>query len=202
MPLSLRPNFALAALLFFSAVLARAEIEFAGILVTSEKTQFRLIDPSSAVPPAWVSVGQTFAGHEIRSYDAKRDVLTLAKNHALIEVRLKDAKVQPGRAVVIAGAVTLGRGEKLAVPRATLLFGQLNSFPLRNGVVCHIKPTRLPDGNIQYAMSFERLTADGQAQRISAPSVICLPGAPFSIRIGGDKPSDDDLSVSFTPESG
>jgi len=198
-----RPTLALVILLFVSAVFVRAEIEFAGILVTSEKTLFRLVDKSAAVPPAWVKLGETFSGHEIRNYDAKHDVLTLVKNNTLIDIRLKDAKVQPGRSVVIGGIVTLGKGEKLAIPRATLLFGQLNSFPFKNGVVCQITPTRLPDGNIQYAMSFERLDPEGKTRRrISAPSVVCLPGAPFSMRIAGDQPSDDDLSFSFTPENG
>lgn len=197
------PRLALAVLLFASALLARAEIEFAGILVTSEKTLFRLTDKSGAVSPAWVMVGQSFAEHKIKSYDAARDVLTLTKGDALVEVRLKDAKVQSGSAsagIVVGGMATLAGGEKLAVTRATLLFDQKNSFPLKNGVVLHVTPTRLPNGNLEFSASFERPGPDGKMIQLSAPRVQVLPGYPFSIRVGSDDKPEDAFGFSFTPE--
>ncbi len=200
MPFLRRRQFALTLLLFVPALFARAEIEFAGILVTSEKTLFRLMDKSGVASPAWVTLGQTFADYKIKSYDAARDVLTLAKSDALIEVRLRDANVQPDSTIVIGGMVTMAGGEKLTVTRATLLFGQTNTFPLKNGVVCHITPTRLPDGNLEFACSFERPGPDGKMERLSAPRVQVLPGHPFSIRVGSDKNPDDSYGFSFTPQ--
>ena len=194
-------QFFFAALLFSTALIANAAIEFVGILVTSEKTMFRLTDKSDVTSSGWAVLGETFAGHEVRRYDAQRDVLTLAKDGKEIEVRLKDSKVQPGASVAISGTVTLGR-EKLTVTRATLLFDQENVFPLKNGVVCRITPTRMPDGNIRYEVVFERSVLDGKLEKMSSPIIVVKPGSPFSIRIGAEKPSDDDLGFSFTPQGG
>ena len=46
--------------------------------------------------------------------------------------------------IAIDVGVSLGGGEKPEVSRATLVFGQENSFPLREGLLCLITPTRLP----------------------------------------------------------
>jgi hypothetical protein len=190
------------AALFFSTVLAaNAAIEFVGILATPEKTMFRLTDKSDVTSSSWVVLGETFAGHEVKRYDARRDVLTLAKDGTEIEVRLKDSKVQPGASVAISGTVTLGR-EKLTVTRATLLFDQENIFPLKNGVTCRITPTRMPDGNIRYEVVFERPGSGGKLEKMSSPIIVTKPGSPFSIRIGAEKPSDEDLGFSFTPQGG
>ena len=85
--------------------------------------------------------------------------------------------------------------EKLEVTRATLIFDQENIFPLKDGVVCRITPTRRPDGNILYRASFERTGADGRTEILAAPAVVVLPASPFKIQIG-------DLGFGFTPKSG
>ena len=166
---------------------ASAAVEFAGVLVTSEKTLFRLKDGAAGAAAAWVQIGQTFAGHEILHFDAQQDALTLRQAGATSVVRLKDAKVQPDASIVIGGVVSLGGGEKLEVSRATLVFGQENSFPLREGLLCLITPTRLPDGNIRYRLAFERPDADGNPERLSALSIIQRPGDPISLHLAPEK---------------
>ena len=176
-----------------------AAIEFAGILVTSEKTLFRLKDEAAGAAAAWVQVGQTFAGHEVLRFDAQQDVLTLHTAGATSTVRLKDAKVQPDASIVIGGVITLGGGEKLDVSRATLVFDQENSFPLREGLVCLITPTRLPDGNIRYLLAFERPDADGNPERLSALSLVQRPGDPVSLQLTSDKNPADRLGLTLVP---
>ena len=178
---------------------ASAAIEFAGILVTSEKTLFRLKDEAAGAAAAWVQVGQTFAGHEILRFDAQQDALTLLKAGATSAVRLKDSKVQPDASIVIGGVVSFGGGEKLEVSRATLVFDQENSFPLRAGLICLITPTRLPDGNIRYLLAFERPDADGNPERLSALTIIQRPGDPISLQLTSEKNPADQLGLTLVP---
>lgn len=162
-----------------SAGRARAAVELAGIIVTSEKALFRLKDGAAGAAAAWVQIGQTFAGHEILQFDAQRDALTLRQAGATSVLRLKDAKVQTDASIVIGGVVSFGVGDKVEVSRASLLFGQQNSFPLHAGLVCRIPPTRPPDGHIHDRRAFERPDAAGNRGRRCALSTIQRPGDPI-----------------------
>ncbi len=97
--------------------------------------------------------------------------------------------------------MTLDAGEKLEVERATLIFDQENNFPLKNGVVAHITPKRLPNGNILFRAVYDRTTADGRIEHLAAPTVITLPDAEFSIRVSSKENPGDDLGFSFKPKS-
>lgn len=182
-----------------------AEVEFTGILSTKEKTLFYLVDRSAGTNSGWVGLQQDFAGYKLSDYDAKGDRLILTRDGSKKEVRLNDGKVTPA-SVEISGEVTLGAGETEEVTRATMIFDQENIFPMKNGVLVRITPTRMPDGNIRYDMFFDRPDPAGKLQRLSAPSVISLPGSPFGIRIGeekksGDAPSRfDGVGFSFKPK--
>lgn len=184
----------------FSLVLAplRAEVEFVGILATKEKTMFYLKDAAAGKESGWVELKQNFAGFTVTAYDAKNDVLTLTKDGATTQIRLRDAKIVNGRQEVT-GGVTLQAGEKLVVERATMLFDQENIFPLKNGVVVRITPTRRPDGNIMYAAVFERPRSGGGMEKISAPSVLTLPGHEFSVLIGEPGKPEEGIGFSFKP---
>jgi hypothetical protein len=170
-----------------------AEVEFAGILSTKEKTLFYLVDRTNGTHSGWVGLQQNFAGYKLAGYDAKSDRLTLTREGEKKEVRLNEGKVQAA-SVEISGEVTLGAGETEEVTRATMIFDQENVFPMKNGVVVRITPTRLPNGNILYDMFFEHPDRSGKMQRLSAPSVISLPGYPFGIQIGEEKKSGDGTS--------
>ena len=179
-------------LTLLTTAVARAEIEFIGVLITPARSMFALSD-DAAKPASWRALGQDFADYTLKEFDAKADTLVLTKNGATLRVHLKDdAKVKSAR-MEIAGALTLGGKEKLEVTRATLIFDQENVFPLKDGLVCRITPTRRPDGNILYRASFERTGADGRKEILAAPAVVVLPASPFNIRIG-------DIGFGFTPK--
>lgn len=182
-------RFALVTLTLCWAARALAAVEFAGVLITSEKSLFRLKDDSSGVSPAWVKVGDTFAGHEILHFDAQGDTLTLRKDGATSAVRLKDSKVRPEASIEISGVATFGGDEKMEVSRATLLMDQENSFPLKQGVVCLITPTRLTDGSIRYRLVFERPDADGDIELLSVLTLTQRAGDPLSFQFASEKKS-------------
>jgi len=183
----------LAAIVLFATV-ARAEIEFIGVLVMPGRASFALTE-DPAKPATWLTLGQAFAGYSLAAFDAKTDTLTLTKKGAdPLRLHLKDdAKVKSAR-LEIAGALTLGAGEKIEFTRATLLFDQENIFPMKDGLTCRIKPSRLPDGNIRYDAVFERTSPGGKMERVSSPSVVARPDGPFSIQIG-------DFGFSFAPKT-
>jgi hypothetical protein len=184
-------------LLFLAAALAsasaaRAELEFVGLLVAPQKSLFALSDPSTR-QTRWVAVGQTFGGYTVTGFDAALNTLTLTQGVTSTRLRLiDDAKITAGR-LEITGTIKLGHGEKMEVSRATLLFDQENVFPLQDGLVCRITPTRRPDGNILYRAAFDRTTADGKKETLAMPSVIDRPGDGFNVEVG-------DLGFSFTPK--
>lgn len=189
LPLRILPTL-LAVLSLLTA--ARAEIEFTALLVTRAKTQFALTDTATG-ESGWRQQGQIFAGAEIADYDSKDDTLTLTKGGAKIRVHLKDAKVKAGR-LELAGNVTLGVGENMEVVRATLAFDQETVFPLKDGIVFRITPHLQPDGNYLFRTFFERTGTDGKTEKLSAPTVVTLPGRPFSMKVG-------DLGFGFTPSA-
>jgi hypothetical protein len=193
-------RFALVVLTLCSAGRALAAVEFAGVLITSEKSLFRLKDDSSGASPAWVKVGDTFAGHEILSFDAQRDTLTLRKDGATSAVRLKDSKVRPEASIEISGVATFGGDEKMEVSRATLLMDQENSFPLKQGIICLITPTRLTDGSIRYRLVFERPDADGDIELLSVLTLTQRAGDPLSFQFASEKNSAATATPARSPQ--
>ena len=186
-----RPSLLLA-LALTAATLARAEIEFSGVLLTSARSMFALSDDVDK-PVTWRALGQEFAGYKLIEFDAKADTLVLAKDGATLRIHLKDdAKVKNAR-VEIAGALTLGDGPKLEINRATLVFDRENVFQLTDGFVVRITPTRRPDGNILYRASFERPGPSGKPESVSMPTVITLPEGSFKVQVG-------DVGFGFTPK--
>lgn len=173
------------------AGLAHAEIRFVGVLGTREKTLFVLTDTTTQ-KTAWHVLNESFAGHTLTAYDAKEDVLTLAKAGAETRVRLKDAKIKNAR-LELTGAIRFGSGEKLEIVRAALRFEQENVFPLKDGLTYRITPKRLADGTIHFAFAIEKTGADGQTNRVSAPQFITRPGNEFAFEIG-------DIAFAFTPK--
>ena len=181
----------LAIALFAIASVARAEIEFVGILATPQKTLFALTDTNTATTD-WVDVGHAFGGYIVDRYEAGTDTLILKKDSGELRLRLRDdAKIQSAR-LELAGTISFGAGEKVEVTRATLVFEQENVFPLKDGVVYRITPQRRTDGTIGYRIAIERSLASNKTERISAPTVITLPGQPFSVHVG-------DVGFAFNP---
>lgn len=172
---------------------ARAEIEFVGVLATSRATHLALSDTATG-RTAWIECGAVFSGWKVISYEAKDDTILLRRDNEERRVRIKDdAKIQNSR-LELTGEITLRGGEATRISRATLLFDQENVFPLSDGLTYRITPTRLPDGNLRYAIVIESRDAAGKAVLISSPRVIVIPGQPFSLQVG-------DYGFSFHPKS-
>jgi hypothetical protein len=170
---------------------ARAEIEFVGILATSKTTHFALGETTSGRTD-WVTVGGSFGGYTVASYEKKDETLVLRRDGIDRRIRLKeDAKVKAGR-LELTGSITLGATDQIEIERATLQFDQENVFPVKDGVTYRITPTRMPDGTIHYRADMDRILAPNKTERLSSPAVIAWPGQQFSMRIG-------DLGFSFKP---
>jgi hypothetical protein len=169
----------------------RADVEFVGILATSQTTHFALGDTATGRTD-WVERGRVFAGFTVISYEPKEETLLLRRDGQDLRLRLKDdAKVKAAR-LELTGTITFGATDKVEIERATLQFDEENIFPLQDGSTYRITPTRLPDGTIRYRFSIERILSPNKTERVSSPAVTTLPGQPFSLQIG-------DLGFSFKP---
>lgn len=182
--------------LFLAVVAAaRADIEFVGVLSLSQFTRFALGD-TAAGTTTWVVRGETFAGYKVGDYDAKADTLVLTRDGTELRLRLKDAKVKPGR-LELTGEIVFGANQKADVERVSLVYDQENVFPLHDGLTYRITPTRNDDGSINYAIVAERTeTADSgtkTTRKLSAPRVTAWAGQRFSVRFA------EDLGFTFTP---
>lgn len=190
-PSELQRWFAALFLLVTIITSARADLEFVGILVTSQSTHFALSDTASGKTD-WVKPGGKFAGYTIGKFEPKEDVLTLTRDGTEFRLRLKnDARIKDGR-FELTGTITFGAAESIQVQRATLLFDQENVFPLKDGLTYRITPTRDESGNIRYAIAVEKILGENKKEKLSAPTIIALPGHPFKIQVG-------ELGFAFTP---
>lgn len=169
---------------------ARAEIEFAGLLAMPGKTLFALTDTATA-RTEWVALQGHFGDYVLTGFEASTDTLVLARGAATISLTLKAAQVKSSR-LELTGTISFGAGEKISIERATLLFGQDNVFPLKDGLTYRIKPTVRPDGTHRYDIAIEQRDASGRVDRMSAPAIIARPAQPFSLQVG-------DYGFTFAP---
>lgn len=100
--------------LFFSLLAglrAADAIQVAGVIsVGPGKTMVRLVNSTTGVA-AWVSVGDTFSGYNVQSYnassDGKNDTVTLTGNGAPLRLTLATPKIRSSNA---RGGTTAGPG--------------------------------------------------------------------------------------------
>ena len=192
----LRNSFRLAVLAALLLVPLRAELEFTGILVTSQKTSFALTDTDTG-KTIWSSVGQEIDGYQISGYDRSADVLMLTKDGTSRRLPLKNSGKVKNERLELSGEFKTAAGDKTEVQRVTLTFGQETVFPLANGMMCHITPRNPPrkdahDGNISFLVQFDKPGDDGW---ITRTAVIARPGQPFSMNVEGR------VAFSFTPKN-
>jgi hypothetical protein len=76
---------------------AEVGIEFAGVMGASSDVRVALTNKASG-STQWVPLGATFAGYTVTSYDAKTDMLVVAKDGQQFRLPLKQAKVVAGAA--------------------------------------------------------------------------------------------------------
>lgn len=178
------------AILFFTALGLKAEIEFSGFFATSKEAFFSLTDTDSKRSSGWLTIGQVFEGHAVVSFDHEREIITLKKGEHMLVIPIRSAKVKAGRATITGSLKFLN--EKVEGVRASLFFGEEASFPLKNGVIFRIKPQPFHDGNIVYHAKFISIDKNGAEQVLAAPSVVAIPGKPFGIQVG-------EFGYSFAP---
>lgn len=70
--------FAAAATALAAAIAPPVKLVFSGVDASAEPVRVVLVDPATQAQ-AWVPVGGRFAGCEVRGYDARRQMLTLAR---------------------------------------------------------------------------------------------------------------------------
>ena len=157
-------------------------------LVTKEATKVALSDKGLS---AWLFIGQSFEGFTISSYEPAVETVVLTKGSDILRVRLKDARITESH-YDVEGSITVGSKESVRVVHALLIFDQETIFPLNDGMILRLKPTRQKDGNIRYKTVFERAVLGGSPEIIAAPSIISAPGKTFELRIG-------ELAVVFKP---
>jgi hypothetical protein len=73
---------------------AEAEMEFNGVKGSGREHQLLLKAKSGEAQ--WVSVGKSFGGYTITSYEPKDETATLTKDGRVLRVRLRDAKTVLG----------------------------------------------------------------------------------------------------------
>ncbi|HEU5080083.1 MAG TPA: hypothetical protein VFT72_12790 [Opitutaceae bacterium] len=78
---------------FLSSV-ARADLEWRGMLVEKDTPRFALVDTASG-DSKWVQVGGAFLAYSVENYDADKQVLTLNRDGTRIELKLNAAAATP-----------------------------------------------------------------------------------------------------------
>ena len=85
-----RPNLFVAPALLASLALEAAPVRlvFSGIDASAQPARASLLNPATK-ESAWVAVGGSFAGCEVRAYDAQKQSLTLARGSETWEIALE-----------------------------------------------------------------------------------------------------------------
>jgi hypothetical protein len=74
---------------------AEIGIEFSGVIGMGQEVRVALTNSSSGASQ-WLSIGDSYAGYRVASYDAKAETLVLTKDGKEFRLGLKQAKVQHG----------------------------------------------------------------------------------------------------------
>lgn len=169
-------------LLLTSTLGLRAEIEFSGFFITSQRALFSISDTSDQRSSGWLKIGDSFRGYTLVSFDAKREVVSVRRVDELLEIPLRASKVKDGNASVSGTIMFLN--QQVEGVRATLFLGDEMVFPIGTGLTFRIMPELLSDGNILYRAKFVKADDQGVEETLSAPSVVALRGQPVGIQIG------------------
>ena len=97
---------ALAAILFTAALRADSPIVLRGVLVLGDSRVFSLATEGGA-QTAWVSIGETFAGHELVSFDQDENKLLLRADGVEKTIHLASSATRPEKTGKISEAAEL-----------------------------------------------------------------------------------------------
>lgn len=175
-------RFGLLAFAFFLGSCLRAELEFSGFSITPTFQLFVVRDTENNQTSGWLSLGNTFRGYTLKSFDKTREIMTVQKDGRDLEIRLKESKIKDGK-LTVEGTVSVVNGQKIEGVRVSLFIGEESVIPLSESVRLAITPTRMADGNMKYAAKFITIT-EGKEVILASPTLVALPGQPFAIQVG------------------
>ncbi|HVT80828.1 MAG TPA: hypothetical protein VHM90_09235 [Phycisphaerae bacterium] len=82
---------------FLAGILGlRAEIQCTGIFVVSQKTLLAFANTETKNTSGWVNLGDSFDGYVVTSFDREKEMVTLKRAEQVLEVRLRQSKIQDG----------------------------------------------------------------------------------------------------------
>lgn len=198
-----RSPFVLFLVLLISSGL-RGELEFSAFAIFPKSQLFVLRDKELDQTSGWITIGQSFLGHTLKSFDQKREVVTVQKDGRDLEIQLRESKIKDGK-ITVAGAISFGKAQRVDglqkkdevrtanEVRAVLFFDEENVIPLNQNVNLFIKPIHRADGNVEYLSRFVIRAEDGSEKAVSFPRVGHIPGHPFAIQVG-------DYGYRFVPQ--
>lgn len=85
-------QFVLGLILVLSVSALHAELEFAGLLVTSERTSF-VLSAEGARNSGWITFGQKFDGYTIVAFEPQAELLVIEKDGRQQKLRLRASKI-------------------------------------------------------------------------------------------------------------
>jgi hypothetical protein len=165
-----------------SGACLRAELEFSGFSISPTFQLFIVRDTEADKTSGWLTMGQSFRGYTLKSFDKNREVITVQHDGRDLEIRLKESKIKDGK-LTVEGSVSVVNGQKVEGVRVALFLGEESVIPLSGSVRLAITPTRMVDGNMKYAAKFIT-TTEGKEVILAAPTLVALPGQPFAIQVG------------------
>lgn len=170
---------------------ATAAIELSGYFITGEEARFSLQDTTQKESSRWLALGQSFRGYKLTAFDAATETLSITGAEGTQKLRVRPSVTKDAK-MTISGSIGIGVGESIEVKKAHLVLGEETAFPLKNEITLYLKPARLPDGTMKYQSRFEQALPDGTRKVLSAPNVLALANAEFSVQAG-------DFGYSFKP---
>jgi hypothetical protein len=174
----------------FPAV-GRAALELRGLCVSDNVLQLSFCDADTRQSYGWKRIGESVDGFKITAYDLKTETATLEKEKRNLLLKLQAGvllKSAPENPKAIRGTLTAkGKGGRSVTLAAELTFGAETTIDLGNNRTLMINPSKLPDGNILYLVSFVDHGAGEPAKVISMPSEVSPPDQAFGLWVEGDE---------------
>ena len=137
----------------------RAALQFEGFLSDSGSVRFVLSNSESGRRSPWLSIGDSFEGHKVVSFDAKSEVLTLQTARETLRLFLKPPATtegeppQPQKGMIV---VYLGKDRRLVVTNAPSRLDSLRVELERAASADPMQPVRLQLGPYQTDIGFAK----------------------------------------------
>jgi hypothetical protein len=78
------------------SLVCRAELEFAAYMQAGGDVRFEIADNATKTSSGWITLGQSFHDYRVTAFDPKKEVLSVRKEGASLDLPLKGSHVQAG----------------------------------------------------------------------------------------------------------